>query len=345
MSTYRETIARITPRNEAIEKTIRDTWEKIIPYGSYGKLVDMVAQYGAATDQVAPKDTNPCMIIAAADHGVAKLGLSAYPQAVTVDMAKNYLIPKGAGANALANYCGASIEVIDVGIAADMSDVPGMRHKKVMMGTNNMLEEPAMSEAQAIEAIEVGIDFVKEQVAKGKNVFLVGEMGIGNTTSSAIITAKFAGITAEEATGRGTNISDERLKLKQQVVHDVLKKYEHISSSDGLGILHSMGGLEFACLVGVMLGAAANKALVIIDGFNTTACALIAHAIAPASMDYVMASHLSSEKGHIHSLETLGLEAYIDLGFALGEATGGAIQMEMLDLAIAMYDEMKGAKA
>ena len=131
---------------------------------------------------------------------------------------------------------------------------------------------------------------------EGFNTFLVGEMGIGNTTSSAVITAKFSGLSAEEATGRGTNISDERLKVKQKVVYDALVKYADIPPTDGLGILSAVGGLEFACLVGVILGAAANHALVVIDGFNTTACALIAHAMNPHTMDYVMASHLSAEK-------------------------------------------------
>ena len=260
-------------------------------------------------------------------------------------MTMNYLIPKGAAANALANYCGAQIEVIDVGVAADMSAVPGLHHRKVMPnGTNNMLEEPAMPMDKAIEAVEVGIAFVEEKVKEGFNTFLVGEMGIGNTTSSAVITAKFSGLSAEEATGRGTNISDERLKVKQKVVYDALVKYADIPPTDGLGILSAVGGLEFACLVGVILGAAANHALVVIDGFNTTACALIAHAMNPHTMDYVMASHLSAEKAHKDALKTLGLEAYVDLGFCLGEATGGSMQMQMLNLAVDMFHEVAGGE-
>lgn len=342
MGLYEETIKKITPRNRHIEQYIEEDWTSGIPYGSFGKLISMVAQYGAATEQKVPTMPKTAMIIAGADHGVAKLGVSAYPQDVTIGMMQNYLIPKGAGANALANYCEASIDVVDVGVAADMTWVPGLRHKKVKWGTNNYLEAPAMTEEEAIQAIEAGIELVNEKVAEGCNTFLVGEMGIGNTTASAIMTAKFAGVTAEEATGRGTNISDERLTVKQQVVRDALAKYAYIDKEDGFGILSAVGGLEFACLVGVILGAAANKALVVIDGFNTTACALVAKTIAPDAMDYVMASHLSAEKGHVHSLETLGLEAYVNLGFCLGEATGGAIQMEMLNLAVSMYKAMKG---
>ena len=159
------------------------------------------------------------------------------------------------------------------------------------------------------------------------------------------MTAKFAGLTDEEATGRGKNISDERLKLKQRIVHDVLEKYKDIPKDDAIGILSSVGGFEFACIVGVILGAAANHGLVIIDGFNTSACALVAKTLVPQVMDYVMASHLSAEKAAKSSLENLGLEAYVDLGLCLGEASGGSIQMCMLDLAVHMYLALTGGKA
>lgn len=342
MGLFQETCEAIHPRNREIENQIRENWENRALYGSFGSLVDMVSQYGAVVEALYPPVPKRCMILAAADHGVAKMGVSAYPQEVTVHMTKNYLIPKGAGANAMANYCGADMEVVDVGIAADMGEVPGLRHHKIAYGTKNFSQEEAMTEAQAIEAIEVGIALVKEKVAQGYNAFLVGEMGIANTTSAAVIVAKFAGLTADEATGRGTNISDERLKVKQKVVHDTLTLHSHIDKNDGLHILAAMGGLEFACLTGVILGAAAEKALVVIDGFNTTACSLIAHSIVPASADYIMASHLSAEKAHNNALGVLGLRSYVDLGLCLGEASGGSVQMEMLDLAVRMYDEMKG---
>ena len=237
------------------------------------------------------------------------------------------------------------MEVIDMGIDADMSWVPGLRSHKLGMGTKNFVEEPAMTREQAIEGIETGIKLVQEKMADGYNVFLVGEMGISNTTASALMTAKFAGLTAEEATGRGTNISDERLKLKQRIVHDVLVKYKDIPKDDAIGILAAVGGFEFTCIVGVILGAAAHHGMVIIDGFNTSACALVAKTLVPASMDYVMASHLSAEKAAKSSLQNLGLEAYVDLGLCLGEASGGSVQMGMLDLAVHMYKSVTGGKA
>ena len=324
MSLLQETCDAIRGRSHEIEQHIIDNWNAGSSVEQYGRLVNVVAQYGAATNQEQLTVPKPCMIIASADHGVADMGVSAYPKETTVGMTQNYLIPKGAGANSLANYCGAQMEVIDMGIDADMSWVPGLRSHKLGMGTKNFVEEPAMTREQAIEGIETGIS---------------------NTTASALMTAKFAGLTAEEATGRGTNISDERLKLKQRIVHDVLEKYKNIPKDDAIGILSSVGGFEFTCIVGVILGAAANNALVIIDGFNTSACALVAKTLVPQAMDYVMASHLSAEKAAKSSLENLGLEAYVDLGLCLGEASGGSIQMGMLDLAVHMYLAVTGGKA
>lgn len=345
MGLLQETCDAIHSRSKEIEQHIIKNWNDASDSKQYGRLVNMVAQYGAATNQKNVTIPKPCMIIASADHGVADMGVSAYPKETTVGMTQNYLIPKGAGANSLANYCGATMEVIDMGIAADMSWVPGLRSHKLGMGTKNFVEEPAMTREQAMEGIETGIKLVQEKMANGYNVFLVGEMGISNTTASALMTAKFAGLTAEEATGRGTNISDERLKLKQRIVHDVLVKYQDIPKDDAIGILATVGGFEFTCIVGVILGAAAHHGMVIIDGFNTSACALVAKTLVPASMDYVMASHLSAEKAAKSSLQNLGLEAYVDLGLCLGEASGGSVQMGMLDLAVHMYKSVTGGKA
>ena len=345
MGLLQETCDAIHSRSKEIEQHIIKNWNDASDSKQYGRLVNMVAQYGAATNQKNVTIPKPCMIIASADHGVADMGVSAYPKETTVGMTQNYLIPKGAGANSLANYCGAHMEVIDMGIDADMSWVPGLRSHKLGMGTKNFVEEPAMTREQAMEGIETGIKLVQEKMANGYNVFLVGEMGISNTTASALMTAKFAGLTAEEATGRGTNISDERLKLKQRIVHDVLVKYQDIPKDDAIGILATVGGFEFTCIVGVILGAAAHHGMVIIDGFNTSACALVAKTLVPASMDYVMASHLSAEKAAKSSLQNLGLEAYVDLGLCLGEASGGSVQMGMLDLAVHMYKAVTGGKA
>lgn len=341
MGLLEKTLEVIESKDSNIEKAILYNWQNKTHYGSFGKLPNMVAQYGAAVREETPQVPKRCMIIAVADHGVVDMGVSAYPKETTQAMCQNYLIPKGAAANALGNYCGSDIEVVDIGIDGDMGDIPGLRQWKIAYGTKNFMEEPAMTTEQCRQAIERGIELVTEKINEGYKAFLVGEMGISNTTAAALMTAKFAGLTADEATGRGSNISDERLKLKQKIVHDTLVKYQYVDKNDGFEILRTVGGFEFALITGVLLGAAANKAVVVIDGFNTTACTLVANSLAPKTMDYIMASHLSAEKAHVRSLKTLGLESYVDLGFCLGEATGGAIQMGMLVHAINMYNRMK----
>ena len=178
MGLLQETCDAIHSRSKEIEQHIIKNWNDASDSKQYGRLVNMVAQYGAATNQKNVTIPKPCMIIASADHGVADMGVSAYPKETTVGMTQNYLIPKGAGANSLANYCGAHMEVIDMGIDADMSWVPGLRSHKLGMGTKNFVEEPAMTREQAIEGIETGIKLVQEKMADGYNVFLVGEMGI-----------------------------------------------------------------------------------------------------------------------------------------------------------------------
>lgn len=195
-----------------------------------------------------------------------------------------------------------------------------------------------MTREQAIRSIEIGIEIAEENVRKGYKVFSIGEMGISNTTSSACILGTFNHWNAIEVTGRGTNISDERLIHKVEVVQKAMD-VNHPDPKDGLDVLAKVGGFEFGCLTGVILGAAANHAMTIIDGFNTTASAFIAKALAPQVTDYLMASHLSLEQAHKKSLAALGLSEYIDLDFRLGESIGAGIQKKMLDMAISVYRE------
>ena len=342
MGLLEKTCGRIEKRDAAIFELVSRRWHESETNGSFGKLVDLVATYAAATGRELPELPRPCMVIACADHGVTEMGVSAYPKETTIGMTRSYLIHKGAGANALGNYCGSHMEVVDMGIDADLSDVPGLRQHKLGGGTKNYLKEPAMTRAQAIEGIETGIALAHEMCDKGYDTFLVGEMGISNTTAAALIVAKFAGLTAEEATGRGTNISDERLTVKQRVVRDTLAKYEYVDRRDGLEILRTMGGFEFTCLVGIMLGAAERHAITVIDGFNTTACALVAESLAPNVTDYLMSSHLSAEKAHTRALKQMNLEAYVDLGLCLGEASGGSVQTGMLEAAVRLYRKAIG---
>lgn len=350
MSLLTDCIAAIELPSPVMAERVAARWESLLlGNGSPGKLREMVVQYAAIVDDFMPEPMRKMMIIAAADHGVARHHLSAYPISTTVEMTKNYLVSKGAGANALAKFAGADMRVIDAGIAADMSGVPGLIDKKIAYGTQDMSEGPAMSREQAQRALEIGIETVRDAVAEGYRVFSVGEMGISNTTAAAAIIGAFGGWTAEKVTGRGTNISDERLARKIKFVNLALQVNKP-NPKDGIDVLMKVGGFEFGVLAGVVLGAAAYGALVIIDGFNTTAAAHIAKALAPLSRHYVMASHLSAEQAHNLALKALDAEAYIDLGFRLGEASGASIQMAMLEHALAIYrdsltrDEMEALR-
>ncbi|MBP2645933.1 MAG: cobT 2 [Firmicutes bacterium] len=335
-----QTLAQIAPLNREAMMAARarmDSWA--IPVRSIGRLEDIIQQYIGITGRLSPVIPQKSMILACADHGVAKLGISAYPIETTYQMTRNYLVAKGAGANAMANFAGADLVVLDMGIAHDMSDVPGLQHYKIAWGTWDFTQGPAMRRSDAVQAIETGIKAVNAQVEKGYRCFSLGEMGIGNTTPSACIVAAFAGLTPEEATGRGTGISDHRLQVKLDVVRKALQVNKP-EADDGIDVLAKVGGFEIGALAGVILGAAANRCVVVLDGFNAGAAALIAHALHPLARDYMMASHFSAEPAHRKMLDILGLEAYIDMGLRLGEGSGASLAMNILDAAITLYNTM-----
>lgn len=329
-----DTCQAIRPLDAAIYQTISSDFTHRT--GVDGLMADLVARYSAITHTTAPTVPNKCLILAAADHGVAEMGISAYPIETTVEMTKNYLIAHGAGANALANFAHADMVVVDVGIASDVSDIPSLIHAKIAYGTRNFTEGPAMSREEAVRALEVGIALVRDKVAEGYRSFSLGEMGIGNTTSSAAICAAFTGLSAEAVTGRGTGISDARMLIKTKAVADALA-VNCPDPTDGLDVLSKVGGYELGCLAGACLGAGAYGAVVIIDGFNASAAAMIATALAPNVRDYMIGSHLSAEQAHVHMLRHLSLSPCIDMGLRLGEGTGASIAQAILDHAIALY--------
>ena len=334
-----DTLDQIQPLSqEAMEEAGKRWHDLYLGMGNLGKMEDMVTRYIGVTGDAMPDVPKGCMVIACSDHGVYKEGVSAYPQETTVGMTKAYVVAKGASCNAMAYYAGMDMVVVDVGIHHDMTGVPGLLDRKIAWGTKNIAEGPAMTREQAIRSIEIGIEIAEENVRKGYKVFSIGEMGLSTTTSSACILATFAHWNAIEVTGRGTNISDERLVHKVEVVQKAMD-VNHPDPKDGLDVLAKVGGFEFGCLTGVILGAAANHAMTIIDGFNTTASAFIAKALSPQVSDYLMASHLSLEQAHKKSLAALGLSEYIDLDFRLGESIGAGIQKKMLDMAISVYRE------
>ena len=305
-----------------------------------GHLSAMVRQYAGivgTADQL-PIPHN-CMVIASADHGVARHNISAYPIETTMHMTANYLISKGGSANAFANFCGADMVVVDMGVAGDMSHVPGLWHRKIAYGTQDFTQGAAMTREQAVQALETGIEIVNDRVRHGYGSFSLGEMGIGNTTSSAAIVAAFTQLAPEIVTGRGTGISDSRFQTKIKIVKQALAVNQP-QADNGLDVLAKLGGFETGALAGVILGAAANRCSVVIDGLNTTAAALIACAIQPRCREYMYASHLSGEPAHILALRQLSLSPCVDMGVRLGEAIGASVVMNMLEASLGFYNSL-----
>ena len=298
-------------------------------------MANMILKFRDA--QVRNGVINPCTLIFCADHGVSNENVSAYPKSTTSQMVRNYLESKGAAANAFASFSNSTLLVVDVGVDDDLSNVPGLLDRKIMRGTNNIVLGPAMSLEQATSAIDVGREITETLIKAGYNCLLPGEMGISNTTSSAAVTSMILDVPPELVTGRGTNISDERLAHKI----DVVKQSIEINSKKlnkrfgrkkrALDILSKVGGLEIAAIVGVIFAARKNHSLVILDGFNTSVAALIACEIEPKCSECLVASHVGREKGHKLILNHLNLEPLLNLNLALGEAIGSSIIYRIFD--------------
>ena len=307
------------------------------PPGSLGRLEPLGARLAAVQGTVKPRISKKAVAVFAADHGVTASGVSAYPKEVTAGMVQNFLAG-GAAINALARSAGAELLVVDVGVDAEFTPHPKLWEHKVARGTQNMLDGPAMTREETAAALNVGLLAAQTLVSRGADLLAGGEMGIGNTTAAAALTAFFTGRTAAEVTGRGTGVDDVGLARKIGVVEAVIAKYQDVKSP--LDALASFGGLEIAALTGFYLGAAADRTPVVLDGFISTAAALVAVALAPAVKDYLFASHLSEERGHRVQLEALGLEPLFDLNLRLGEGTGAVLAFGLLEGAAATLAEM-----
>ena len=304
----------------------------------FGHLRSILLRYMNITGERHPAPPQTSVIISCADHGVAAESVSAYPPETTLNMMCNYLIARGGAANAAANYAGARLVVADLGVNAAYDDIPGLLQHSIARGTANMTKGSAMTRAQAIAAIETGIVLANDCADRGDRCILPGEMGISNTTSSAAIVAAFLGLTPEEVTGRGANISDARLAHKIEIVRRALS-VNRPDPHDGLDVLAKVGGFELGCIAGIILGAAARHMLVILDGANTTSAALIAHALAPDCAHYLLASHASlTEHSHPHALRRLGLTPILRLDIRLSEAAGSSIALRLLERMLKIWE-------
>ena len=271
-----------------------------------------------------------CTFIFCSDHGVAKENVSAYPQATTADMVKNYLVDGGAAANAFAKFAYSELYVVDVGVDADISNLPGLVDRKISRGTKNISEEPAMTFEQAMQSVRVGKKLAEEAIDAGCNCFLIGEMGIGNTTTAAAMTAAYLNLSPEEVTGRGSNVDDEKFLHKIEIVRRALVR-NGPNRNSLLDVLTKVGGYEFGAMAGVIVAAYHHGCVVILDGFNTAVAALVAEEILPQSIDCLIASHVGREVGHKKILDYLDLQPIFNLDLALGEAVGSSIAARVLD--------------
>jgi len=334
-----QTLAAIGPLDEqaiAEARARQDTLTK--PPGSLGRLEELSVQLAGIFGVPVPIIRRKVVILAAGDHGVVAEGVSAYPQEVTPQMVLNFL-GGGAAISVLARHAGADIVILDAGVAGDLAPNPALRSVKIARGTANMAIGPAMTRQQAIQSIETGIEAAQEQLAQGADLIACGDMGIGNTTPSSAITAIITGADPEVTTGRGTGLEDEALKHKVEVVRRALE-VNRPDSQDGLDVLSKVGGFELGVLAGAMLGTAAGHRPVLVDGFISGAAALIAWTIAPLAGHYFIAAHQSVEPGHRIALDTMGLKPLLDMDMRLGEGTGAALAMHIVEAAARCLAEM-----
>jgi nicotinate-nucleotide--dimethylbenzimidazole phosphoribosyltransferase len=329
---------RITPLDEGAMARAQERQARLTkPPGSLGRLEAIAVQIAGITSNERPAVARRAVVVMAADHGVTQEGVSAYPAEVTAQMALNFL-HGGAAINAIAGSVGASVTVVDVGIAAEVTH-PALLARKVAPGTANMAVGPAMTQAQALAAMVVGAETLESLADAGLDLVATGEMGIGNTTAASALTAVMTGRSPREVTGRGTGVDDERLAHKIGVIERAIA-VNAPDAHDPLGTLAQVGGLEIAALAGLVLAAASRRIPVLLDGFISSSAALIACAWRPLAREYLLAGHVSVEPGHQIILDHLGLRPLLSLEMRLGEGTGAALAMGVVDGALRAHAEM-----
>jgi nicotinate-nucleotide--dimethylbenzimidazole phosphoribosyltransferase len=308
------------------------------PPGSLGRLEELAAWYVQVTGKFPSRPPKKVLVTFAADHGVAEEGVSAYPRAVTAQMVYNFL-RGGAAINVLARHVGAEVRVVDIGVDHEFDAMPGLIRRKVAHGTQNLAKGPAMTREQALTAMQVGIELAGTLAREEAGLIGTGDMGIANTTSSSAITAVMTGRPASEVTGRGTGIDDQILKHKQAVIEQAIR-INRPDPKDPLDVLAKVGGFEIAGIAGLILGSAAHRIPVVVDGFISTAAALIAAGLQPVVKEYLLLAHYSTEPGHRDAVAWLGLQPLLDLGMRLGEGTGAALAIGLVESSLKMVTEM-----
>ena len=332
-------IAAIGPIDSDAAAAARARLDRLTkPPGSLGRLEDLVVQLAGITGDPIPGIEERAIVVLAADHGVTAQGVSAFPAAVTAQMIENFLAG-GAAISVLARMHGARLVVVDMGVVVPPPQRDGLVSRRIGPGTRDFSQEPAMTREQALAAVDVGIDLAAELADSGCALLIPGEMGIGNSTSASAIVAALTERPAADVTGHGTGLSDEALVRKVALI-DAAIAARSIDPLDPLGVLAAFGGFEIAGLVGLLLGAGSRHLPVILDGFIVASAALIAARLAPALGPRLIAGHRSSEPGHRIVLESLGLRPILELDLHLGEASGAAIALGVVEAAVRLHSEM-----
>lgn len=311
---------------------------KTKPLGALGHLEKLALKIGLIQGALSPRLSRPVVLVFAGDHGIAEAGVSPYPQSVTQQMVLNFL-NGGAGINVFARQAGMELRVIDAGVNHDFGRVDGLIDAKVAMGTRNFLHEPAMTADQCADAMQRGAKLARAELAAGSNVLAFGEMGIANTSAAAALMAVLCELPVARCAGRGTGLDDVGLARKISILEQALHNHR-LDAADPFSVLATVGGYEIAMMAGAMLAGAEAKAVLLIDGFITTAALLVAARMQPAILEYCVFSHCSGETGHALLLERLGAETLLDLGLRLGEGTGAALAYPLLQAAVNFLNEM-----
>src|SRR6516165_9446816 len=335
----RETIASIPALNpDWHERAVLRLNSLTKPLGSLGRLEEMAARLVAIREEEFPDCANKVIFTLSAAHGVTEEAVSAYPKTVTRQMVLNFL-SGGAAINVLCRQFGIEVVVVDIGVDGELDLAPGLVDRKVSMGTRNMARGPAMEESELVRALHVGFELAADAAERGRTLIGTGEMGIGNTTVASAITAVLTGRPAPQVTGMGTGLDSRGVERKIAVIERAIA-VNHPNPSDAFDILEKIGGLEIAGLTGLIFGAAARRLAVVVDGFISTAAAALACTIQPRVGDFVFVAHRSSEPGHGALLELIRQRPLLDLEMRLGEGTGSALAMAVIESAAKLFNEM-----
>ncbi|MEW6368366.1 MAG: nicotinate-nucleotide--dimethylbenzimidazole phosphoribosyltransferase [Acidobacteriota bacterium] len=339
MNLVETTINAIAPVDRSLCAPIQAHLDNLTkPRGSLGQLESIAMQFCVAAGTQRPRIGRKVIYSFAADHGVTDEGVSAFPKAVTRQMVAN-MLNGGAAVNVLARHVNAEVRVVDVGVDDPLLDLNGLIRRKVRSGTRNMARGPAMTEQEARSAVEVGIELAIGAIAEGAGLLGTGEMGIGNTTPSSAILATLLPCDVPEVTGRGTGIDDVTLKRKIEVIRRAIDVNRGLLDTP-FGALAAVGGLEIAGICGLILGAASRRIPVVVDGFISSAGAMVATKMCPHVTGYLFYSHRSNEAGHSVFLDRCGIRPILALDMRLGEGTGAALAMSVIEAAIKIYNEM-----